>query len=455
MAVYTLSYDFSYNDALDVNMSDILDKTVNKKLKKKELKDSLKIAKLSSIPFRNLDVDFDSKHTFVYVDETVKTYRLFGMDITENWEVVINLSDGYVTLGSLLDDVNLTNEQRVMFRALATSMKVGNVVRLANVGFRSATLSDISAAFFNENLPDVSAEDYLASKESFASVILTYLEGNTVIQSQSKGTLESQWKDALELLIRRLREMSELYTQDKAKLALIEVLIKLNKESMGIDKASDAISKICTLTDQDKNDIDGAMIAPTGLVENYNVSMTTDAVMTSAKILDSYVRHGAISSDQANQLLPGFIPAETEPYGLYPDAMIALSRVDAVEYLDDESKVSRELYDFKDQDDVSAYIKAVSNSVRKQLNDYRLDERYREHTEDSVINGLAELNSKTDLYKKFKPINNAEDTSELEDNETGTFKTAELLASNENKALVLKSIKLLSKTTKKVLNFFK
>jgi hypothetical protein len=166
--------------------------------------------------------------------------------------------------------------------------------------------------------------------------------------------------------------------------------------------------------------------------------------------LSECLRTGYNQSIDAEDFLAGFVDSEAidDVYSLTMPELQALSVLDSLKYIDEDAVLCRESYDMNDPDQRGLFVKSSIRSYERNFKEFKPATQY------DVTDALADMVERGDIVNNPTPIPKENASPTGDDDSPVVTSTQEDIDVTVNKSKLLKILKLVNKSTDRILKGF-
>lgn len=439
---------------------------------------------------------------FNFEKDVSKTYKFMGMDIDEDFNAVIPIGSGAVivanmagigngeieeTLGNNFkgsfysksgkalyeESTNIINRMDSNgFRRILTRIKCGGMFNLIksisnNKGVDKDIYSDIKE--YTELLRNVA----VSSNSIILSIICEREKKKNEIdldsyKSSGRDSGDEDSKDLEEIILARIflywSDVLNYYSSVHTLLSTLDLWTMFGKRALGDQTFNKRMGSCCSVVDNETGEVENRVVSFTGVSKNFSVagqeffcSQISEAYRNLAYSISG---RGTSSNyrfvegeDITTNLFKGNFDQTDVSYddNLSLDEMQALSSLDSLRYIDDNSDLAKSSYNMKDPYDRALYVKSAIRSYERNFKEFKPVSSY------DVPNTLAELveNEKVESnpvisYEEIRD-NTATENDRTRDILTSTL---EEIKSGLGRRDLMKIMKLVSKLSDRLLKDF-
>lgn len=373
-----------------------------------------------------------------YDKETSKTYKFMGMDIDEDFNAVIKLGEGHVTVGSMfnrdsIDSIITNTDFRVglddqwlekmllqtnrtvndsVVRKIATSLKTGSIYSMIKEWDNNPDYSDFFSKFVQGIIDDIHGDGEenttVSAGSLYDSIILNLVNEEEIEKLSIKGSVmgDSEAENEKKIvecyissLMKYWSDLAKMYSAYVTHFAAIDIWSDLNKKVIGSGDFNQRFSKGVTITDTNTGEIVGNMVSFAGVSRNGGVSDQSILRDQAANKLNSFSstvtgnsRSSDVKSDLKYILMSMVDDTDIEDvYSLTDEEAQALSSLDSLRYIDEEAALSRASYNMDDPDERGLFVKSAIRSYERNFREFKPADNY------DVTEAFAEMVERGDI----------------------------------------------------------
>jgi hypothetical protein len=417
------------------------------------------------------------KLDLAFEKETSKTYKFLGMDVDENFDAIIKMNSGHVIVAHLFDreavtkgctrslaridveaDAVVKSIPESAVRKLATGLKEGLAYSLckdASSNYNGLIDPENLRSILNpisETLDAQSSGDIL----EFESVLLNlvHTKKNEQANMRSSGNTSDVASFIVQAIFNYWNTVIKKYNTLYSTLASMDLWSDMNKRILGEDTFNSRFGNCITLKDNDtKQAVEGQMISFSGISKDGAVSDANVIRSGSKSVMESLsecLRTGYNQSIDAEDFLAGFVDSEAidDVYSLTMPELQALSVLDSLKYIDEDAVLCRESYDMNDPDQRGLFVKSSIRSYERNFKEFKPATQY------DVTDALADMVERGDIVNNPTPIPKENASPTGDDDSPVVTSTQEDIDVTVNKSKLLKILKLVNKSTDRILKGF-
>lgn len=369
----------------------------------------------TKMPSNHVILDFTNGFncTLNYTDDVLRTYKFFGMDISDDFEAVIPFGNGHVVVGSLFNpdllktilnekgDKCLPSTRDIVqsldamdARKIVTALKTGTLYSMAkNLSDSLADVSDYGT--FLKDYAKKVGEDLVGTSDTsnittYKSIILNLIHKkeevvSSVNQGYSGADLDTIGQQVLSILMESWGTIMDGYARTRLALSSLDLWSYYGKLSMGEKAFNDSL---------DKKHIVNIMNPETGEVEDVGISfagVTTNLVMvgkySEVKNLSNAVKDfsqglfksdiGAMKRVPMLDLVQSMVSDDDFDFGVDGLSTLTLEEsqafavLDTLRYTDEDAEFSKETYDMTDPEQRGLYVRSAIKSYERNFKEFK------------------------------------------------------------------------------------
>jgi len=390
-----------------------------------------------------------------------KTFRFFGMDVTDDLDVVVKGSMGVVRVGSLINyDVFSLLFKKIyphmedaVYRRMAESIDTESLkISLENFKFDffmklppdmdngGFVLGEDNLDFFNffDNLID---DMKSKSRGKFRSVVLNFIS-EADVPEDSKALDDMDIKDIKSCvyggMCRYFQELSSRYQWTSRVLAALDMFFNFHRKFYGVLATSDLVSKstngfgeIGLFVGFGKNGIDGSSF-------DFEVSRSFLNNMVELFAKNNETKLGYPISNYLSTMFEH--PVDYDVSSLSRREALAMSVLDGLKYIDEDLELDVDVYNLDSDEERELLLRSVVKNFRNKFNTFYDDKGIT--LEEEIVNNVLPIN-KEDI--DILGINLGGEKERLLDNDGGEVEISRVSFDKTN---MMKACRLIGKVTK-------
>lgn len=455
MSQYTLSINLNISDFPELGNPIYPNKDIAKKVPKAHRDDykgymqscgigmDSAVAKVNENILMGSECSISTDNTSVkmnlpYDKETSKTYKFMGMDIDEDFNAVIKLGEGHVTIDSMfnrdrIDSVISNTDFRTdldeqwlermllqmnstvndsVVRKIVTSLKTGSIYSMIKEWGGNDDYTDFFSKFVQGIIDDIHGDGEentaVSAGSLYDSIILNLVNEEEIEKLSIKGSVmgdsdaENEKKIVecyIASLLKYWSDLAKTYSAYVTHFAAMDIWSDLNKKVIGNGDFNQRFSKCVDIQDNITGEIVGNMVSFAGVSRNGGVSdqsILRDQAATKLNSFSSTVtgnsRSGDVKGDLKYILMSMVDDTDIEDiYSLTDEEAQALSSLDSLRYIDEEAALSRASYNMDDPDERGLFVKSAIRSYERNFREFKPVDNY------DVTEAFAEMVERGDI----------------------------------------------------------
>lgn len=407
-----------------------------------------------------------------YEKETSKTYKFLGMDVDENFDAIIKMSQGHIVVAHMFDREAVLK----LFKRSTRRMDLPDsliedlpedVVRKIATGLKTGIAYDISKKF--GDYTGVNPEDlrgllsivsnFLDSKAStdtleYQSILLNLVhvrknehesigrtQSNEDVASYIISSIFSYWGSVV------VPKYNSLYSF----LSCVDIWGDMNRRITGQENFNNRFTRCVSVTDNATGQSEESMISFTGISRDRSMSDPNVIRSSSASSLVSLggaMTYGSSDDFDPKDFMVGFFDSDSidDVYSLNENEMQAMSVLDSLRYIDEDASLCQESYDMNDPEQRGLFVKSSIRSYERNFREFKPASSY------DVTDALADMVERGDVVTN--PVLVSQSVATDDTDAPVVTSSIEEIDVRVDKNKLLKILKLVYKSTQQVLKGF-
>lgn len=404
-----------------------------------------------------------------YEKETTKTYKFLGMDVDENFDAIIKMSQGHIVVAHMFDREEVLRWFKRSARgtnlpdSIITDLPE-DVIRKLATGLKTGTAYDIAKKFNNSLNPEdlrgllSIVSNFLDSKTStdtleYQSILLNLVhvrknEHESIGRTQSSEDIASY---IISSIFSYWGSVVSKYNSLYSFLSCVDIWGDMNRRITGQDNFNSRFTRCLSVTDNATGQSEESMISFTGIsidrsMSDPNVIRTSSA--SSLMSLKEAMTFGSFDGFDPKDFLIGFFDSDNidDVYSLNENEMQAMSVLDSLRYIDEDAHLCQESYDMNDPEQRGLFVKSSIRSYERNFREFKPVSDY------DVTDALADMVERGDVVTN--PVLVSQSVANSDTGEPVVTSSIEEIDVRVNKNKLLKILKLVYKSTQQVLKDF-
>lgn len=362
----------------------------------------------------SIDLKNGFSGSFDYTDDVLRTFKFFGMDISDDFQAVIPLGNGYVVVGDLYNPVligklvsemgdDLLNSSKAILqnldesdiRKLVTSLKTGTLYSIAKS--LSDSVADVSdyGMFLSEFTKNF-GEDLIGSTENvstvllYKSIILNLVNKKEEVVSSVKAGLNGADADAVgqqvfSVIMRSFGVLMEEYAKTRLALSALDLWSYYGKMSMGEKAFNESLEKMnaAVIQSYDTKEVLSSAVSFAGVTTNLVMVGKYSEVKSLSNSVKDFSR-SLFSNDISGMkrvpmldLVQSMISDNDFDFGVDGLSTLTLEEaqafavMDTLRYIDEDAEFSKETYDLSDPEQRGLYVRSAIKSYERNFKEFK------------------------------------------------------------------------------------